>query len=387
MLQFEDSEHMSILRDTLVRFIEKEMPRELARQWDKDNHFPRDIHNKLVELGLMGLTVPEAYGGSGIDVTSTVSVIEMLCSRSLAVGGGYIQSACYVGLNINEVGSQEQKQELLPKVVDGGLIFAYGISEPDVGADVASVKTTAKRVGDQLIIKGNKRFCSGAAIADYIYTLVRTGPVDDRYKNLSLVLVPPDTKGIRLDLQGTLGLKGVGTYDVTFDDVKIPVSALVGGEDGWNTGWSKLVGPGLDIEKLEVAAMALGIATAAVNDAWEYSQDRVQFGKPICTIQSIRHMLAEVKTKLAACRLMTYHAAGLIDQNKNASVETSMAKLFVCDTARDITITCQEVMGAYGYVKDFDMERYVRDVLIMPILGGSSAIQKNNIVNRLNLPR
>lgn len=156
---------------------------------------------------------------------------------------------------------------------------------------------------------------------------------------------------------------------------------------GKKAGWSKLVGPGLDIEKLEVAAMALGIATAAVNDAWEYSQERVQFGKPICSIQSIRHMLADVKTKLTACRLMTYHAAGLIDQKKNASAETSMTKLFVCDTAREITLTCQEVMGAYGYVKDFDMERYVRDVLIMPILGGSSAIQKNNIANLLNLPR
>lgn len=387
MLQFQDSEHITMLRDTLERFVENEMPRELARQWDQENHFPRDIHDKLAELGLMGLTVPESFGGNGIDVTATVSVIELLCSRSLSVGGGYIQSACYAGLNISEVGSAQQKRELLPKVIDNGLIFAYGISEPDVGADVASVKTTAKRKGDHLIINGSKRFCSGAGIADYIYTLVRTGPTEDRYKNLSIVLIPPNAKGVSLNLQGTLGLKGVGTYDVAFEDVLVPVSEIIGGEEGWNNGWSKLVGPGLDIEKLEVAAMALGIATAAVNDAWKYSQERIQFGKPICTIQSIRHILAEVKTKLEACRLMTYHAAGLIDQKKSASAETSMAKLFVCDTARDITIACQEVMGAYGYVKDFDMERYVRDILIMPILGGSSAIQKNNITNLLNLPR
>ncbi|GAA4102330.1 acyl-CoA dehydrogenase family protein [Zhongshania borealis] len=387
MLHFQDSEHVSMIRDTIERFVEKEMPRSLARQWDNDNYFPRDIHNKLVELGLMGLTVPEAYGGSGVDITATVMVIEHLCARSLAVGGGYIQSACYAGLNLGEVANEAQKKELLPKVIEDGLIFAYGISEPDVGADVSSVKTTARREGDYIVVNGNKRFCSGAAVADYIYTLVRSGPAEDRYKNLSLVLIPPNTQGVSLDLQGTLGLKGVGTYDVSFDEVRIPASQIIGGEEGWNNGWSKLVGPGLDIEKLEVAAMALGIATAAVNDAWAYSQERVQFGKPICKIQSIRHMLAEVKTKLEACRLMTYHAAGLIDQNKNASVETSMTKLFVCDTARDITIACQELMGAYGYVKDFDMERYVRDVLIMPIIGGSSAIQKNNIANRLNLPR
>jgi alkylation response protein AidB-like acyl-CoA dehydrogenase len=148
-----------------------------------------------------------------------------------------------------------------------------------------------------------------------------------------------------------------------------------------------LAGPGLDIEKVEVAAMALGIAKAAVSDAWDYAQERVQFGKPICTIQSIRHMLADAKTKLEACRLMTYNAAALVDEGKPAAVETSMAKLFVCDTARDIVLSCQQILGAYGYVRDFDMERYVRDILVMPILGGSSAIQKNNICNRLRLPR
>lgn len=387
MLQSVENEHLSLLRDTVARFIDKEMPREKARQWDQQNHFPRDIHNKLAELGLMGLTVPEQFGGSGPDVTATMAVIELLCSRSLSVGGGYIQSACYAGLNLSEVASDQQKRELLPRVVGEGMIFAYGISEPDVGADVASVKTTAKREDDQIIVNGSKRFCSGAGVCDYIYTLVRSGDPAARYKNLSLLLIPPDTPGVTLELQDTMGLKGVGTYDVSFDDVRVGVSQLVGGEQGWNTGWSKLVGPGLDIEKLEVAAMALGIATAAVDDAWDYSQQRYQFGKPICSIQSIRHMLAEVRTKLEACRLMTYHAAGLVDQKREASAETSMTKLFVCDTAREIAITCQEVMGAYGYVKDFDMERYVRDVLIMPILGGSSAIQKNNIANLLNLPR
>ena len=148
-----------------------------------------------------------------------------------------------------------------------------------------------------------------------------------------------------------------------------------------------MVGAGLDIEKIEVAAMALGIARAAIDDAWDYSQQRLQFGKPICTIQSIRHMLAEAKTRWEACRLMTYNAARLVDLQRPATVETSMAKLFVCDTARDIVLSCQQVMGAYGYVGDFDMERYVRDILVMPILGGSSAIQKNNIANRLKLPR
>lgn len=387
MNHLHESEHITMIRDSLVSFVEKEMPRELAKKWDKENYFPRDVYDRLVELGWMGITVSEQYGGSGKDITAMIVVIEELCSRSMAVGCAYIQSSCYAGLNLEEVASEAQKTELLPRVAGEGLMFAYGISEPDVGSDVASVRSHAVKKDNQIVVNGNKRFCSGAKISDYIYTLVRTGPVEERYKNLSIVLIPPDAKGVLLEPQDTLGLKGGGTYDVTFDDVVIPLDNIVGGEEGWNEGWSMLAGPGLDIEKIEVAAMALGIARGAVDDAWAYSQERVQFGKPICSIQSIRHMLADVKTKLQACRLMTYHAAWLIEQGESATVEASMAKLFVCDTAKEIVLTCQQIMGAYGYVRDFDMERYVRDILVMPILGGSSAIQKNNICNRLRLPR
>lgn len=382
-----EADHIAMLRDTMRRFIDKEMPRELAQKWDKENIFPRDVHDKLVALGLTGLTVAEEYGGSGRDITATIMVIEELCSRSMAVGCAYIQSTCYAGLNFSEVANDEQRRTLLPKVAAEGLMVAYGFTEPDVGADLASVRTTAVRDGEDLVINGNKRFCSGAKISEYIYALVRTGPVEEKYKNLSLVLIPPDSSGITMQAQDTMGLKGGGTFDISFDDVRVPVSNVVGGEEGLGQGWSKLVGPGLDIEKIEVAAMALGIARGAVNDAWNYAQERVQFGNPICTIQSVRHMLADVKTKFEACRLMTYNAAALIDAEQPAAADTSMAKLFVCDTARDIVLTCQQIMGAYGYVRDFDMQRYVRDILVMPILGGSSAIQRNNIANLLKLPR
>ncbi len=387
MNQFEESEQTAMIRSSLKSFVEKEMPRDLVKRWDKENYFPRDVHDKLVEMGCMGLTVSEQYGGSGKDIIATVVVIEELCSRSMSVGCAYIQSSCYAGLNLEEVSSHEQKEALLPRVAQEGLMFAYGLSEPDVGSDVASVRTSAIRDADTVVINGSKRFCSGAAISDYIYTLVRTGPADQRYKNLSLVLIPPTTPGVLLEPQDTLGLKGGGTFDVSFVDVEVPVGNVIGGEEGWNRGWEKLAGPGLDIEKVEVAAMALGIARAAVEDAWNYAQERIQFGKPICSLQSIRHMLADARTRLEACRLMTYNAAQMVDQGRPAAVETAMAKLFVCETAREIVLSCQQIMGAYGYVGDFDMERYVRDILVMPILGGSSAIQKNNICNRLKLPR
>lgn len=389
MEHFQEAEHVTMLRDTVRRFVENEMPRELAQKWDRENIFPREIFDQLSALGVNSLTVPEEYGGAGRDITATMVVIEELARRSMAVAVPYIMCACYGAMNIEEVGSAAQKAELLPKLAEGKLLFAYGISEPDVGADVASVRTNAVRKGNgaTVTINGSKRFCSGANIADYIYTVVKSDPEAGRYKNLSIVLIPPDAPGVTIELQNSMGMKGASTCDVTFEDVEIPAENIVGGEEGWNDGWNRIVGPGLDVEKIEVAALALGNAAAAVDDAWEYAQQRKQFGKPVSAYQSVRHMLVDAKTKLHACRLMTYHAAWLLDEKKPASVETSMAKLYVSDTAKDIVLSCQQVMGAYGYIKEFDMERYVREALLMPIIGGSSAIQKNNIANRLRLAR
>ena len=389
MEHFQEAEHVTMLRDTIRRFVEKEMPRELAQKWDRENEFPREIFDQLSALGVNALTVPEEYGGAGRDITATMVVIEELARRSMAVAVPFIMCSCYGAMNIEEVGSEEQKAALLPKMAEGKLLFAYGISEPDVGADVASVRTTAVRKGNgaTVTINGSKRFCSGANIADYIYTVVKSDPEAGRYKNLSIVMIPPDAPGVTIELQNSMGMKGASTCDVTFEDVEIPAENIFGGEDGWNDGWSRIVGPGLDVEKIEVAALALGNAAAAVDDAWEYAQERKQFGKPVSAYQSVRHMLVDAKTKLHACRLMTYHAAWLLDEKKPASVETSMAKLYVSDTAKDIVLSCQQVMGAYGYIKEFDMERYVREALLMPIIGGSSAIQKNNIANRLRLAR
>lgn len=386
-MNFAEPEHIQMLRETLRRFVSQEMPREAAAKWDKENYFPRDVFCKLADLGVMGITIPEAYGGIGRDILATMVVIEELSKRSLAVAIPYIMAACYAGMNLVECGSEEQKQELLPRVSRGEVLFAYGWSEPDIGADLASVKTTAVREGNELIINGEKRFCSGAAISDYIYALVRTGPVTERYKNLSMVLIPPTAPGVTIRPIDAMGMKGAATTDVGLSDVKVPISNIVGGDAGWNKGWSMITGAGLDVEKLEVAALGLGIATAALEDAWAYSIERHQFGKPIATYQSIRHKLAEMQTQLHAARLMLYHAAWLADNGKRCGVETSMTKLFVTEAAKSIVLECQTIFGAYGYVKEFDIERYVRDALLMPIIGGSSAIQKNNIVNWSGLPK
>lgn len=386
-MNFDEGDVITALRETLERFVEKEMPRSAAKEWDKRNHFPRDVHRKLAEIGVLGLTIPEEYGGFGRDVLATMVVIEELSRRSLAVSVPYIMAACYAGMNIVELGTEEQKRELLPQIVAGEMLFAYGWTEPDAGADLASIKTRAERDGDILRINGAKRFCSGAGIADYIYTLVRTGPAEDRHRNLSFVLIPADAPGVIIEPIESMGMKGAQTTDVTFDNVEVPMANLVGGEDAWNNGWRMLVGPGMDVEKLEVAALGIGIARAALDDAWAYAQERSQFGRKIGEFQSIQHKLAEMKTQIHAARLMLYHAAWLAQNHRRCSEETSMAKLFATEVAKNAALECQTILGAYGYVKDFDAERYVRDALLMPIIGGSSAIQRNNIYKLASMKR
>ena len=386
-MDFREPEHVTQLRESLRRFVADEMPREAAQRWDKNDEFPRAAFEKLVALGVTGLTVPEEYGGHGPDITATMATIEELSKRSLAMAVPYIMCACYAGMNIMAAGSPRQKKELLPRVANGTLLFAYGLTEPDAGADLASVRTRATRKGDTLIVNGAKRFCTGADQADYIYALLKSDADAPRYKNLSFVLVPTKAKGVTITRMDGIGMRGMGLTDVVLEDVEVPAANIIGEEAGWNQGWPMLAGPALDVEKLEVAAMALGLATAALDDAWAYAHERKQFDKPIGAHQSVRHMLAEAKTKLLAARLVLQQASWLADTNKPCGVESSMAKLFLCEAAEEIILSCQRVMGAYGCVAGVDMERYVRDILIFPIAGGSSAIQKNNIANRLGLKR
>ncbi|MDR3499685.1 MAG: acyl-CoA/acyl-ACP dehydrogenase [Parvibaculum sp.] len=384
-INFDEPEHVRLLRDSVRRFVEIEMPRDKARAWDRGNIYPREVMAKLADMGLMGLTVEEAYGGAGIDIFATMAVIEELAKRSVAVACPYIMAVCYAGMNLGERGSAAQKQALLPKVAAGKLLFAYGLSEPNVGGDLASVETSARLEGDEVVINGAKRWCTGAHIADYIFCLLRSGPKEARYKNLSIVLVPPTLHGITITPLGHLGIRGVETKDVSFDDVRVPAANILGGPEMWNRGWEQLAGRALEVEKLELSACALGLAEAAVADAWAYAEEREQFGRAIAGHQAIRHTLAEARTKVRAMRLMLYSAAWLADQDRPCSVETSMSKLFCCEGAAEVTQMCQRVTGAYGLSDAMDMERYVRDAVSLPIVGGSSNMQKNNIANRLKL--
>jgi len=373
-----EPDHITELRHQLRRFVEAKAPREKRQLWDRTHTWPRDLFAELAAMGICGLTVEEEYGGLGQDIYAAVAVIEELCRAGAFLAGPFIHCAFYGGMNISENGNDAQKAAYLPALAKGELMFCYGLSEPDVGGDLSSVTTRGVIDGDHVVINGAKRWCTGADFADYIYCLIRTES-DEKRKNLAFVLIPKDTLGVTLQPIEHVNLRYTLSSDVYFDNARIPVSHIVGGLEKWGKGWGMLAGRALDVEKLEITAVTFGIAQAAVEEAWAYAQERVQFGKVISGHQAIRHALVEARTKLEACRHMLYHAAWLATQNLPCGIESSMAKLFVADTAAEIALICQRVLGAYALSDAFDMERHVRDLLGMRIVGGSSDMQKNNL--------
>lgn len=382
-----EPDHVSELRRQLRRFVAEKAPREKRRAWDKAHDWPRELFRELADMGLCGLTIAEEHGGLGQDIVAAVAAIEELARVGPFLAGPFIHCAFYGGMNISENGSPEQKASLLPRLAQGELLFAYGLSEPDVGGDLSSVRTRGRVEGGELVVNGAKRWCTGADWADYIYCLINTAPEASKREALTFVLIPGKAAGVSTTPIEHVNLRYTASCDVHFDDVRIPLDAIVGGPAKLNKAWGMLAGRALDVEKLEVAACTFGFAQAALDEAWTYAQQRVQFGKAIAGHQVIAHKLVTARTKLEACRHMLYHAARLANAGEPCGVETSMAKLFIADTGVEIALACQQVMGSYALSDAYDMDRNVRDLLGMPIVGGSSDMQRNNLAGLWKLNR
>ena len=334
--------------------------------------FPSDILAQMGELGLMGITVPEEYGGAGMDFTSYIIAINEL-SRVSAVVGVILSVHTSVGTNpILYFGTEEQKQKYVPKLASGEYLGAFCLTEPGAGSDAASLKSRAVKDGDDYIINGSKVFITNGGEADVYIVFASTNP-EAGAKGISAFIVEKDTEGFIVGKdEHKMGLHGSRTVQLTFEQMRVPAANLLGQEgEGF-----KIAMANLDVGRIGIAAQSLGIAEAALGHAVDYAKERVQFGKPIAAQQGVGFKLADMATAVEASRLLVFRAANLRAQGLPCGQEASMAKLFASKTAVDVSIDAVQVFGGYGYTKEYPVERLFRDAKVTEIYEGTSEIQR-----------
>jgi alkylation response protein AidB-like acyl-CoA dehydrogenase len=346
------------------------------------NHYT-ELHNdgiyrQMAELGWLGLTIPEEHGGSGGTWVDACLFMEET-SRGMAPIGGYGTTLIVAGA-VKRFGEPEQKDRILGNIAKGS-VESIAMTEPESGSDVGSLSTRAERSNSGFVINGQKVFISNARQADHVLTVCRTTRGESKHEGLSMIFVPVGTEGMTMDPIDTMG--GRETNTVYYNDVEVPEENVLGEVDH---GWTQLMA-GLNVERLILAAIQLGVAERAFEDALSYAKERKQFGKPIGSFQALQHRFADLAADLEAARLMTYWVASMVDEDEDRMLpkEASMVKLFVTETAKRVTLEGMQMMGGYGYSSEYDMERLVRQTLVSTIYGGTSEIQRGIIAKTLGL--
>ncbi len=343
-----------------------------------ETHHSFDLYKKMADLGWLGVTIPEEYGGSGGSMLDATLFMEET-SRGLAPIGGYSTTLIVAGAT-SRFGTDEQKKDILGGIA-GGAVEAIAMTEPESGSDVGSLTTKAERVDGGFVINGQKVFISNAHISEHVLVVCRTTKGESKHEGLTMLWVPKGADGMEMKGIDTMG--GRETNYVYFADCAVPESAVLGEVD---QGWTQLMA-GLNVERLILAATMLGIAQRAFDDALAYVKERKQFGRPIGSFQSLQHRFADLATDLEAARLMTRWVATLTDEDPGRMLprEASMVKLLVTETCKRVTLEGMQMMGGYGYSSEYDMERLVRTSLVSTIYGGTSEIQRNIIAKTLGL--
>ena len=354
----------------------QEQREKLSNSYESQ-HSP-ELYKKMADLGWLGVTIPEEYGGSGGSMLDACLFMEET-SRGLAPIGGYSTTLIVAGAT-SRFGSEEQKKEILGGIA-GGAVEAIAMTEPEAGSDVGSLTTAAERVDGGFVINGQKVFISNAHISDHVLVVCRTTKGESKHEGLTMLSVPKGTEGMEMKSIETMG--GRETNYVYFTDCAVPEDAVLGEVD---QAWTQLMA-GLNVERLILAATMLGIAQRAFDDALAYVKERKQFGRPIGSFQALQHRFADLATELEAARLMTRWVATLTDEDPNRMLprEASMVKLHVTETCKRVTLEGMQMMGGYGYSSEYDMERLVRTSLVSTIYGGTSEIQRNIIAKTLGL--
>ncbi|MFO1442190.1 acyl-CoA dehydrogenase [Bacillus sp. Bva_UNVM-123] len=341
--------------------------------------FPREILRKMGELGLMGIPIPEQYGGSEMDFTSYIIAIHELSKVSATIG---VILSVHTSVGTNPIlyfGTEEQKQKYIPKLASGQYLGAFCLTEPSAGSDAGSLKSKAVKDGDEYIINGSKVFITNGGEADIYIVFALTNPTLGS-KGISAFIVEKDTPGLVIGKdEHKMGLHGSRTVQLSFEDMRVSAENLLGEEgQGFIIAMANL-----DVGRIGIAAQALGIAEAALEAATAYAKERIQFGKPIALQQGIGFKIADMATAVEAARLLIYRATHLRQQGRKCGKEASMAKLFASKTAVDVTTEAIQVFGGYGYTEDYPVERYFRDAKITEIYEGTSEIQRIVISKQL----
>ncbi|MEG9296128.1 acyl-CoA dehydrogenase [Mangrovibacillus sp. Mu-81] len=364
------TEEQQMMRKMVRDFAETEIQPFVEKM--EEGHFPREILNKMAELGLMGITTPEKYGGSEMDFTSYIIAIHELSKVSATIG---VILSVHTSVGTNPIlyfGNEEQKQKYLPKLASGEYLGSFCLTEPSAGSDAKSLKSKAEKRGDHYVLNGSKVFITNGGEADTYIVFAVTDPTKAS-RGVSAFIVDKGTPGLIIGKdEHKMGLHGSRTVQLTFEDMKVPAENLLGQEgEGF-----KIAMANLDVGRIGIAAQALGIAEGAFDYATAYAKERVQFGKPIAAQQGIGFKLADMATAVEGSKLLVYRAASLRSQGISCGKEASMAKLFASKTAVEVATEAIQVYGGYGYSKEYPVERYFRDAKVTEIYEGTSEIQR-----------
>ena len=365
------SENIKMIKTALADFGKKYIENE-RKKWDDEQIFPREIFTKLGELGLMGVLVPETYGGSGMGYHEYVTAIEELSAWDPAIG---LSLAAHNSLCTNHIltfGNEEQKKKWLPKLASGEWIGAWGLTEPNTGSDAGNMMTTAVRSGDVWILNGAKNFITHGNSGDIVVVMARTGEIGDK-KAMTAFVVERGTPGLKKGRkEDKLGMRASETTEVIMEDCRVPYENILGEiGDGFVQALKVLDGG-----RISIAALGLGIAEGALRASLTYSKERHQFGKPISSFQGISFKLAEMATKVEAARQLIYHASELKNNHQPVTKESAMAKYYSSEIAVEVSNDAVQIFGGYGYTKLYPVEKYYRDSKLCTIGEGTSEIQK-----------
>ena len=371
-MDFELTDEQELIREAVREFADAEVA-PIAAELDRDHRFPTELLPKLAELNLMGMPYPEKVGGAGADYVSYVIMIEELsraCATTSVVVSAHSSLATWP---IYKFGTPEQHDKYLSDMASGRRLGAFALTEPAAGTDAAAGTCTAVLKGDEYVLNGSKIFISNAPYAEIYVVFAKTDPAAPGTRGMSAFIVERDTPGFSVgEAEHKLGIRGSSTPPLYFSDCRIPKDALLG-EEG--TGF-KIAMQTLDGGRIGIAAQALGIAQAALDASVAYAKERVQFGKPIATLQAIQWMIADMATEIDAARLLVYRAASCVDNGRPYSTEGAMAKLFASETATRVAGKAIQIHGGYGYTESYPVERNWRDAKITEIYEGTSEVQR-----------